>query len=275
LRCVVVTGACQSLPVLHPQLVDALTAYLDATDELAPGLVEGLYVVGSAALDDWHPGHSNVDIVAVTAEPATDDDALQIRAAHALLAETRPLPHVDGPYVAWGDLVVEPATGLHRPWVHGGVFHHDSECPEINPITWYVLSRHALCLRGPAPGRMEVATGVEARVRFCIDNLRTYWAPLAGQIARSLGERHYTTADLEWCVLGALRVHHTIFTGEVTSKRGAGLSAAPDAPTRFHDTIGEALAIRAAGSDGPVPDALMRSAVELISWIAADVAAAR
>ena len=52
----------------------ALGTYLEIVDSTAPGLVEGLYVVGSYALDDWQPGRSDIDIVAVLAEPATDED---------------------------------------------------------------------------------------------------------------------------------------------------------------------------------------------------------
>ena len=57
---------------MDPELdvATALGTYLDVVDSCAPGLVEGLYVVGSFALDDWRPGHSDIDIVAVTAECA-------------------------------------------------------------------------------------------------------------------------------------------------------------------------------------------------------------
>src|SRR5262245_26468597 len=112
------------------ELVAALGEYLEVVDDVAPGVVEGLYVVGSAALGDWHAAHSDVDIVAVTAEPATEEDAAAIRTAHAALLARQPAPSIDGPYVAWGDLVVEPATGLHRPWVLDGRFHHDGDCYE-------------------------------------------------------------------------------------------------------------------------------------------------
>ncbi|MGZ6986890.1 MAG: nucleotidyltransferase domain-containing protein, partial [Ilumatobacteraceae bacterium] len=65
----------------------ALGTYLEIVDSVAPGMVEGLYVVGSFALDDWQPGRSDIDIVAVTAEPATDEDFGSLRTVHALLAE--------------------------------------------------------------------------------------------------------------------------------------------------------------------------------------------
>ena len=109
--------------------------------------------------------------MAVTAEPATDDDYGSLRTVHALLAEQQPLPHIDGPYLAWGDLVVEPATGLHRPWTLSGELHHDGDCFEINPVTWYTLATYGVTVRGPAPDTLGIPTDMEARVRFVVDNL--------------------------------------------------------------------------------------------------------
>ncbi|HEY5422678.1 MAG TPA: nucleotidyltransferase domain-containing protein, partial [Ilumatobacteraceae bacterium] len=125
----------------------ALGTYLSAVDAAAPGLIEGLYVVGSYALDDWQPGRSDIDIVAVTAEPATDDDFATLRTAHAIIEEHQPLPQIDGPYLAWTDLTAAPATGLHRPWALGGELHHDGDCFEINPVTWYTLATYGVTVR--------------------------------------------------------------------------------------------------------------------------------
>ena len=56
----------------HPSdpidVATALGTYLEIVDSCAPGLVEGLYVVGSYALGDRHEATSDIDIVAVTAE---------------------------------------------------------------------------------------------------------------------------------------------------------------------------------------------------------------
>ena len=60
-------------PVLLPAPVaEALAAWLDAHDEAAPGVIEGLYLVGSVVLDDWTP-HSDIDVVAVVADPSDPD----------------------------------------------------------------------------------------------------------------------------------------------------------------------------------------------------------
>jgi hypothetical protein len=255
----------------------ALSKYLDVVDSVDPGLVEGLYVIGSFALDDWVSGTSDVDIVAVTAEPATDEDFGSLRTAHALLGELLQLPHIDGPYLAWGDLVVEPATGLHRPWTLHGELHHDGDCFEINPITWYTLATYGVTVRGPAPEGLGIPTDVDARIRFVVDNLQSYWSVVADQVAAaSEGDegRAFDAASFVWCALGALRLHYTAFTGDVTSKRGAGEYGLRVTPARFHPMLRAALAMRAAGEVGEVPVSMMVDAAAVIRWVVDDVTAA-
>lgn len=254
---------------------DAVGTYLDVADELAPGMLEGLYVVGSFALGDWQPDSSDVDIVAITAEPATDDDAALLAAVHQRLAEVMPTPFIDGPYVAWGDLVVPPATGLHRPWTLDGVLHHDSECFEINPVTWYTLATYGVVVRGPRRDRLEVALDTESLIRFVSDNLRSYWIGVANQIRAAVSAdpgRSFAAEVLEWTALGALRLHYTAFTGDVTSKRGAGEYGLRAAPDHFHPLLHRALDLRA-GTDRLAGSATeLTNAAELIEWCATEVA---
>lgn len=248
-------------------VASALGTYLEVLDSMGPGLVEGLYVVGSYALDDWQPGRSDIDIVAITAEPATDADFADLRTAHALLGEQRGLPHIDGPYLAWADLIAAPATGLHRPWTLDGQLHHDGECFEINPVTWYTLARYGVAVRGPAVERLNIWHEVEERVRFVIDNLSTYWNQLSGSLVSACEEptRSFDLALFEWCALGALRLHFTAFTGDVTSKRGAGEYGIVVTPDYMHDTLRAALEVRS-GGDLEVTTALMLGAADVISW---------
>jgi hypothetical protein len=250
----------------------ALGAYLDIVDATAPGLVEGLYVVGSYALSDWQPGRSDIDIVAVLAEPATDIDFGCLRTAHALLNERQPFPHIDGPYLAWGDLTVAPGTGLHRPWALNGELHHDGECFEINPVTWYTLSTYGVTVRGPAADTLNIPHGVEERVQFVIDNLSTYWHQLAQSVvtASADSDSRFDVAAFEWCALGALRLHYTAFTGDVTSKTGAGEYGIVVTPDYMHDVIRAALEARRIG-EGEVTTTMMLGAADVISWTVDEV----
>ena len=117
-------------------------------------------------------------------------------------------------------------------------FHHDGECFEINPVTWYVLATYGVTVRGPTVDRLGVYLDVEARMRFVVDNLRDYWQPLAAQVREACAaapDRSFEASLFEWCALGALRLHFTAFTGDVMSKRGAGeygLRFAPPAHAR-------------------------------------------
>lgn len=251
----------------------ALGTYLEIVDEVAPGFVEGLYVVGSVALGDWVPGRSDIDVVVVSAEPATDEDFGALLTAHALLAERQPLPHIDGPYVAWGDLPIAPATGLHRPWVLGNELHHDSECFEINPVTWYVLAQYGRTVRGPSPKKLSIWTSVEDRVRFVVDNLESYWEAVAEGVEAACVDpaAAFDAESFVWCALGALRLHHTAFTGDVISKGAAGRYGLEITPGELHHTLELALELRSGPADVPVDAATMAGSAAVIRWVTDEV----
>ena len=253
-------------------VASALGTYLEIADSTVPGLVEGLYVVGSYALDDWQPGRSDIDVVAVLAEPATDVDYGSLLTVHALLNEHQPRPFIDGPYLAWADLIAAPATGLHRPWALDGELHHNGDCFEINPVTWHTLATYGITVRGPAAEKLNIWHEVEERVRFVIDNLSTYWHQLAESVveASEQPESSFDLASFEWCALGALRLHYTAFTGDVTSKRGAGEYGIVVTPDYLHDTLLAALAARATGK-GEVTTTMMLRAADVISWTVNEV----
>jgi Nucleotidyltransferase domain len=250
----------------------ALGTYLEIADSVAPGLVEGLYVVGSFALDDWQTGRSDIDIVTILAEPATDEDFGELRTVHALLSERPQVPEIDGPYLAWADLIAAPATGLYRPWSLAGELHHDGECFDINPVTWYTLAMYGVTVRGPGVDTLNVWHETEERVRFVVDNLSTYWHQLAETVHVTCADPTVTfdLASFEWCALGALRMHYTAFTGDVTSKRGAGEYGLVVTPDSMHDTLRAALNARATG-EGEATAALMLRAADVISWTVNEV----
>lgn len=256
---------------------DAARTYLATADEAAPGLVEGFYVVGSYALGDWIEGTSDLDVIVVTAEPATEDDFALIEKMHTRLAGVDGLPHIDGPYLAWGDLLAEPATGLYRPWTLDGEPHHDGECFEINPVTWYTLAHHGLRVRGPEAATLEIPTDTEARVRFVVDNLKSYWKDVAAQVAGACDRVEPPAFDAPmfvWCALGALRLHCTAFTGDVVSKRAAGEYGLTVLPDSLHDIVRAALSMRADGERGQVTVDLMRDAASVIDWCVREAAEA-
>ncbi len=233
-------------PVLLPvPVAEALAAWVDVHDEAAPGVIEGLYVVGSVALDDWTT-HSDIDVVAVVADPSDPDLFDDLAAAHAVVRDRVPIA-VDGPYVAWGDLVVPPMA-VQRPRVLDGEYHVDGESFEINPVTWYTLATHSIALRGDPPDRLGVHLDVAERRTWVRENLQTYWRGVGERLAAAIeADPKSDTADgavLEWVALGVARMLYTWETGGVASKSAAGIWAAERAPD-FADMLLAAVAVRA------------------------------
>jgi hypothetical protein len=59
--------------MIHPEARAAAASYLAVVDEYSPGLLDGLYVVGSGAIGDYRPRTSDLHVVAVTAERLEGD----------------------------------------------------------------------------------------------------------------------------------------------------------------------------------------------------------
>jgi hypothetical protein len=207
-------------------------------------VIEGLYVVGSAALDDWTP-RSDIDVVAVVADPSDPDLGDDLAGAQALVRQ-RIGPSIDGPYVAWGDLVV-PAMAVQRPWVLDGEYHVDGESFEINPVTWYTLATYGHAVRGVEPSLIGVAGDVEERRSWVAENVDTYWRGVGEALAAGLAdsaEEEWGGEILEWVALGVARMLYTFETGDVASKSGAGRWATDRIP-RHADVFRVAVEVRA------------------------------
>ena len=234
-------------PVLLPvPVAEALSGWIDSHDDAAPGLIEGLYVVGSVALGDWTP-HSDIDVVAVVADPSDPDLFGELAAAHELVRERVEIA-IDGPYVAWGDLVVPPMA-VQRPWVLDAEYHVDGESFEINPITWYTLATYGIAVRGEPRDRLGVYVDVADRRSWVAENLDTYWRGVADALATGVAdsdESEWGGEILEWVALGVARMLYTFETGDVTSKSGAGRWAAERIPA--HEALFDrAVTVRSTG----------------------------
>ena len=245
----------------------AVDTWLAHHDRVAPGLIEGLYLVGSLALDDWQP-RSDIDIVAFTADPATDDDAELLDVAHQAAA-SEVGRSIDGPRLAWGDVSVPP-TPIHRPWSLDGTFHHDAECFEINPVTWYTLAIHGVSIRGPGRTGLNVVTDLDDRRAFVRSNVATYWRSVADMVTGALADTDrtaFSAETTEWCVLGIARMFVTYRTGDVVSKTAAGEYLVAEAP-EYEPLVVSALEIRRSGRGlEPVDRATAAATAELLDRV--------
>lgn len=249
-------------------VVATVDAWLATFDEHAPDTVEGLVVVGSAALDDWQP-RSDIDVVAFIADPTDAEVVAGLERAHDEFRTAGSRPVVDGPFLSWAD-VTSPPIALQRPWTLDGRFAFDGECFEINPVTWFTLATRGRAVRGPAPDRLDVHLDTAARRTWVRENVDTYWRGVHDQVSAALAadpERDAFDGSMqEWCALGIARMAYTYETGDVTSKSSAGEWAA-EHHGEHAAVLREAVELRRA----PEPRPVGRGAVERVAALVGDL----
>lgn len=231
-----------SLREMPDDVSRVVTRYLQRVDETLPNRIEGLYLVGSLALDDYQAGQSDIDFVAVTADPLTAEEMDRLAIVHQTLLGDAGRPWFDGIYVTWSALEHNSEEAGNVPSSHQGQFKRYGGF-EANPVTWLTLRNYALAVRGPIPRVWHDRRLLE---RWNLHNLNSYWAGMAAQLeagASRLPEEALPRV-IAWCVSGVVRLAFTMATGDVTSKSGACRYALTTYSERWRPIVSEALAIR-------------------------------
>lgn len=239
------------MPV-HDLVRTVVGDYLDLIDGAAPGLVEGLYLVGSAVLGDFRLHASDIDFVAVTADRPDAGAVAALDQAHRRWHGRRPRPSLDGMFVTWRDLAGDPACAGPGAVVHDGEFQvRGGGC---DPVTWHTLARYGQACRGPDPAELTVWADADGLARWTDDNLDRYWRGLldrASRLHRPWGLAALSAYTAVWVVTGVSRLHYTLATGDITTKEGAARYAREAFSERWHRVIDESLRIRRADRAGP------------------------
>ncbi|WP_328690236.1 DUF4111 domain-containing protein [Streptomyces phaeochromogenes] len=246
--------------ILDPSVYVVVQTYVHGVDTALPGLVQGLYLVGSVALHDFHPGASDVDFVAVTAVPPDDRQLAALKRVHAHVADACPRPCFDGSYVTWDELAADPLLAVPGPHVHEHRFSRTSR-GDRHPVTWHTLADHGSALRGPLPGDFDIHTDRAGLAGWTRGNLADYWEPWwrrASRLPSPLGLACLGSWGPAWGVLGVSRLHYTLTSGRITSKRGAGEYALTQFDNAWQRIVEECLRIRC----GTPKESLYRSPFE-------------
>ena len=230
----------------HPLALHAAEACLAMVDRVAPGLVEGFYIVGSVALDDFRPAISDLDFVIVTGARPGDDLQTALAEGHARLDGEASLPKLDGVYATWDELLMGPFEAPVGPCVEAGLF-VSSDIHGRHPMTWGVLRRVAVTLRGPLLAGATIWWDPGCLERWAVESVGSYWRPSLSRMLVKCSPEGVCTLDgraIERTVLGLCRLHYILATGVVPSRSDAGLYGLISLPRTCHRIIEEALRIR-------------------------------
>lgn len=257
-----------------PSVRTIIEDFLSEADGALPAFFQGFYLVGSIALDDFRPGGSDIDFIAVTPNRPSPEEVAILRRMHARLQRRYRRPYFDGFYVTQDDLRRDPALAIAAAEAREGRLTVRSG--GLDPVTWQTLAEHGIPVRGPGRQALGVWTDPTALARWTLENMASYWRRWHARRARwSDPARLYAlgTWAPAWGVLGVARQHYTLATGAITSKSGAGRYALATLPERWHRIVAECLRIRG-GVASPAlyrtPFARRRDALDCMAMVMDD-----
>lgn len=265
-----------------PTVAEVCGTFLAAADTAAPGLVTGLYLVGSVALGDFHqtgadfievpggpPMHtaSDIDFVAVLSAPA-DGALAALKSAHRTVRQRYPRHSFEGTHLTAGELASGPDGVDAAPYANHGGFLADARFA-INPVTWHELAAVGIAVRGPAVADLAVWTDDAVFRAFTVDNLTSYWRAqhtrYHGAIERIAANPRVAEWVAQWCVLGISRLHKELADGGLATKCAGGGNALATFDARWHPLVVDTLGIRAGHpSRYGEPASLVRDAVDFL-----------
>ncbi len=221
----------------------AVGEYVERLGEALPDAVQGVYLTGSAALGDWLPERSDLDLLTVTLRPLGEADLDALADLHSGLAGR---PNRDAVYVCCDDLGAKPRAdgGPKLPYAVDGIFHRDGQDPD--PVLWATLDR-GVAVVGTSVAELGVAPDPRWLRSWNLGNLESYWRSWSADArpwVSALQQDETVPGEIVvWAALGPGRLHCTIATGEIISKTAAADYTAQRFPA-YADLLARAKAWR-------------------------------
>lgn len=226
----------------------AVTAYEQDLERTLPGVAEGVYVVGSVALDDYHPETSDVDLVIVLDDAPDPLQLALIGDIHQRTARSHNQIHLDASYVTWAQLAHAPtASTTAGVRALDGRIHvaPDRQAPGI--LLWHQLHDQALTVTGADLRDRQIALRPEALREWCLKQIEERWTPWwerAAVLLSAGGRESLGAVGPTSGVLGVVRLHHTLVTGSLVSQCQAGEWALTLCEPEWRRLLEECLRVR-------------------------------
>ncbi len=222
-----------------------VSQFVDALSSIAPGGVEGVYLTGSLAMDDFHPAKSDIDFLVLCTALPDGEFLAQLEQIHKEHRRRFPAPALSGVYLTRDALhAPRPEAARVLSWHDGRLLYGPFE---MAPVSLAELRHCAITFFGPPAGSLPVGTDPYALNRFLHENINTYWTRWINRHASWLGRRTLLVLFprlTEWAVLGVARQLCTLQTGRIVSKTEAGYYCLEKLPPQFHPVLREAIAVR-------------------------------
>jgi hypothetical protein len=245
---------------LDPAAGRKLDRFETALRQRMPDVFQQIFVVGSAACQDFRPGKSDLGFVAVARRGLSSSVLGRLEELHKQLAAELPGSPLDGVYVTAADLARGPTAAPSGPHARLDRFCLDGS-HKRRPLDWHATATGSIALWEDGADDLDIWTN---------------GAELNRDLLRAAAELHaemreFASLDRDAAassVLGVARLHFTLLTGRFTSKTKAGLYGLITFPERWRPVLDAALASRSAAGS---PALQSKDAVAFVQAVAADM----
>jgi len=198
---------------------EVLRLLAEGLDGIFDAQLVGLYLTGSLSYGGFHPGSSDIDLLALLQRPVSTEQRTTLGALHDRIAPQQPrwATRLEISYLPIELLASIEPPDQPRPHYNGGrLWDPDPRYGQEWTLNLFVLRRCAIALRGPAPADVFPEISVAAMRTASLRSLHEEWEPLLNQPARLVEPHQQAYVTLTLC-----RILHTIRHDGVASKRDA------------------------------------------------------
>lgn len=235
-------------------VVDAkemINFFHQALIEQLPDKVEGLYIVGSYALNECNPQLSDLDFMVTLKDYPHEETKQQLLQIHRKLEQISIQPNFNGIYARTSDVGKTPEELQQLTYFHEGQLHTvntSSRFYEINPITWAELTLFGQTVFGTAPSSFNLTVNWTEIAHYMHTNINSYWQNWLSNASNLKHPYFYQllcrASDNAWCVSGVARQLFTLLTNQITSKRLACVYFLDNAPVKYHQVLNDTIQFR-------------------------------
>lgn len=205
----------------------------------------GVYLIGSAVLNDWHYGKSDIDFIVIVNNSILKANITllekQIKTLEAKYSNVKfEILYIPISILGKCKEKVEPILAYHDK-------KHSMSYFNFNPVTWYSLEKYGVVICGRPVDELSIKTTKDELSAYVYENVNTYWATWAASAAKIFsikGILSFTDWAVEWCVCGLSRMYYTLQEKDITSKSGAVEYMLNKSPHEYQKILKEAQAIR-------------------------------
>lgn len=197
------------------EVLNALTAGMAS---ILGGNLVGVYLTGSLSYGDFNPENSDIDLLAIMKNPASQEQLEALKKMHVHVEQTHEkwAKRIECSYVPLDMLENIQPPQTPRPYVGEGIFYLEAPYGNEWIINQYLLYKHGISLRGPDFKTLVQPIDVEDVREACIRDLFEEWEPKMTN-PTYLQNSHYQS----YIVLNLCRILYTVMRHSTATKKAS------------------------------------------------------